>query len=108
MTDINYSKVFEQAIESKVTAEQEAQRAKNKTVQVQEEARQKEYVETLFGRRRYLKDINSPNATVRGFAERNAINAPIQGTAADSRTKVRTTKYRHQANERIIQDNSAQ
>jgi regulator of protease activity HflC (stomatin/prohibitin superfamily) len=39
MTDINYSKVFEQAIESKVTAEQEAQRAKNKTVQVQEEAR---------------------------------------------------------------------
>ena len=41
MTDINYSKVFEQAIESKVTAEQEAQRAKNKTVQVQEEARQK-------------------------------------------------------------------
>ena len=48
-----------------------------------EEARQKEYVETLFGRRRYLKDINSHNATVRGFAERNAINAPIQGTAAD-------------------------
>ena len=43
----------------------------------------KEYVETLFGRRRYLKDINSHNATVRGFAERNAINAPIQGTAAD-------------------------
>ena len=48
-----------------------------------EEARQKEYVETLFGRRRYLKDINSQNTTVRGFAERNAINAPIQGTAAD-------------------------
>ena len=48
-----------------------------------EDARQKEYVETLFGRRRYLKDINSHNATVRGFAERNAINAPIQGTAAD-------------------------
>ena len=48
-----------------------------------EAARQKEYVETLFGRRRYLKDINSHNATVRGFAERNAINAPIQGTAAD-------------------------
>ena len=48
-----------------------------------EEARQKGYVETLFGRRRYLKDINSHNATVRGFAERNAINAPIQGTAAD-------------------------
>ncbi len=48
-----------------------------------EEARQKGYVETLFGRRRYLPDINSHNATVRGFAERNAINAPIQGTAAD-------------------------
>jgi DNA polymerase I-like protein with 3'-5' exonuclease and polymerase domains len=48
-----------------------------------EKARQKEYVETLFGRRRYLRDINSANATVRGFAERNAINAPIQGTAAD-------------------------
>lgn len=46
-------------------------------------ARQKGYVETLFGRRRYLPDINSRNATVRGFAERNAINAPIQGTAAD-------------------------
>ncbi|MBQ9651600.1 MAG: DNA polymerase I [Prevotella sp.] len=48
-----------------------------------EEARKKGYVETLFGRRRYLPDINSANATVRGFAERNAINAPIQGTAAD-------------------------
>ena len=46
-------------------------------------AREKGYVETLFGRRRYLPDINSRNATVRGFAERNAINAPIQGTAAD-------------------------
>ena len=48
-----------------------------------ESARRKGYVETLFGRRRYLADINSANATVRGFAERNAINAPIQGTAAD-------------------------
>ena len=48
-----------------------------------EEARRRGYVETLFGRRRYLPDINSQNATVRGFAERNAINAPIQGTAAD-------------------------
>jgi len=46
-------------------------------------AREKEYVETLFGRRRYLPDINSRNAVVRGFAERNAINAPIQGSAAD-------------------------
>jgi DNA polymerase-1 len=41
------------------------------------------YVETLTGRRRYLRDINSANFTVRGFAERNAINSPIQGTAAD-------------------------
>ena len=41
------------------------------------------YVETLLGRRRYLRDINSKNFTVRGFAERNAINAPIQGSAAD-------------------------
>jgi DNA polymerase-1 len=41
------------------------------------------YVETLKGRRRYLRDINSANFTVRGFAERNAINAPIQGSAAD-------------------------
>ena len=48
-----------------------------------EEARSKGYVETLFHRRRYLADINSANGTVRGFAERNAINAPIQGTAAD-------------------------
>ena len=46
-------------------------------------ARQKGYAETLFRRRRYLPDINSHNATVRGFAERNAINAPIQGSEAD-------------------------
>ena len=51
--------------------------------QSKEIARKKGYVTTLFGRRRYLPDINSANATVRGFAERNAINAPIQGTAAD-------------------------
>ena len=48
-----------------------------------EQARKQGYVETLFHRRRYLPDIYSHNATVRGFAERNAINAPIQGTAAD-------------------------
>jgi len=47
------------------------------------EAREKGYVETLMGRKRFLKDINSRNAIVRGFAERNAINAPIQGSAAD-------------------------
>ena len=46
-------------------------------------AREHGYVETIMKRRRYLKDINSGNATVRGFAERNAINAPIQGSAAD-------------------------
>lgn len=46
-------------------------------------AREKGFVETIMGRRRYLRDINSSNHTVRGFAERNAINAPIQGSAAD-------------------------
>lgn len=46
-------------------------------------AREHGYVETFFRRRRYLPDINSHNGTVRGFAERNAINAPIQGSAAD-------------------------
>lgn len=46
-------------------------------------AREKGYVETMLGRRRYLRDINSRNAVVRGYAERNAINAPIQGSAAD-------------------------
>jgi DNA polymerase-1 len=48
-----------------------------------EMARQQGYAETFFHRRRYLPDINSRNATVRNFAERNAINAPIQGSAAD-------------------------
>lgn len=46
-------------------------------------ARETEYVETLLGRKRYLRDINSRNMTMRGFAERNAINTPIQGSAAD-------------------------
>lgn len=46
-------------------------------------AKEHGYVETILGRRRYLRDINSANAVVRGFAERNAINAPIQGSAAD-------------------------
>jgi DNA polymerase-1 len=46
-------------------------------------ARENGYVETVLGRRRYLNDINSPNAVVRGAAERNAVNAPIQGSAAD-------------------------
>ena len=47
------------------------------------DAREREYVETILGRRRYLRDINSRNQTIRGMAERNAINAPIQGSAAD-------------------------
>lgn len=51
--------------------------------QAKQTAREKGYAETLLHRRRYLPDITSHNATVRGFAERNAINAPIQGTAAD-------------------------
>ena len=46
-------------------------------------AREKKYAETLMGRKRWLRDINSHNFTVRGFAERNAVNSPIQGTAAD-------------------------
>ncbi len=46
-------------------------------------ARENGYVQTVLGRRRYLKDINSQNAIVRGGAERNAVNAPIQGSAAD-------------------------
>jgi DNA polymerase-1 len=46
-------------------------------------AREHGYVETMMGRRRYLRDINSSNGTVRAFAERNAINAPIQGSSAD-------------------------
>nr|HPR58302.1 DNA polymerase [Bacteroidales bacterium] len=52
----------------------------NDTIQF---ARKNGYVETMMGRRRYLRDINSANATIRGFAERNAINAPIQGSSAD-------------------------
>lgn len=48
-----------------------------------QKARERGYAETLFGRKRYLPDILSQNATVRSFAERNAVNAPIQGTAAD-------------------------
>ena len=46
-------------------------------------AKDKKYVETILGRRRYLRDIDSRNFTLRGFAERNAINSPIQGSAAD-------------------------
>ncbi len=56
---------------------------KNYMESVARQARERGFVETIFGRRRYLPDINSQNATVRSLAERNAINAPIQGSAAD-------------------------
>ena len=51
--------------------------------EVIQRAKEQGYVETIYGRKRYLADINSQNSVVRGFAERNAINAPIQGSAAD-------------------------
>ncbi len=57
-------------------------------------AKEKGYVETLMGRKRWLRDINSSNFTVRGFAERNAINSPIQGTAADM-IKLAMIKVQH-------------
>lgn len=63
-------------------------------------ARQKGYVQTILGRRRYLKDINSANFTVRGFAERNAINAPIQGSAADMIKKAMINIHRRMKEER--------
>lgn len=59
------------------------------------------YVETLFGRRRYLPDIMSSNSVVRGFAERNAINAPIQGTAADIMKKAMAAIHRRFAAEGV-------
>lgn len=59
-----------------------------------EKARKQGYVETIMGRRRYLKDINSRNAVVRGVAERNAVNAPIQGSAADIIKKAMISIYR--------------
>ena len=65
-------------------------------------AREHGYVETILGRRRKLKDINSRNATVRGFAERNAVNSPIQGTAADL-VKVAMIKIHQVMQERNLQ-----
>ena len=56
---------------------------RNYMTQSVDRARDMGYIETQFGRRRYLPDINSHNSIVRGYAERNAVNAPIQGTAAD-------------------------
>jgi DNA polymerase-1 len=58
-------------------------------------AREHGYVKTLMGRKRWLKDINSNNFTVRGYAERNAINSPIQGTAADM-IKMAMIKIHHE------------
>ena len=65
------------------------------------QAREKGYVTTLYGRRRMLPDINSRNAVVRGFSERNAINAPIQGTAADVIKLAMVRIYRRFADEGI-------
>ena len=66
-----------------------------------DEARKKGYIETVLKRKRYLPDINSHNATVRGFAERNAINAPIQGSAADIIKKAMIGIYRRFMDENI-------
>ena len=66
-----------------------------------EDARAKGYIETILKRKRYLPDINSHNATVRGFAERNAINAPIQGSAADIIKIAMIAIYRRFRNENI-------
>jgi DNA polymerase-1 len=74
--------------------------------QVMHDAREKGYVETIMKRRRYLPDINSANAVVRGFAERNAINAPIQGSAADiikmAMIKVHHTIKNHHLKSKMI------
>jgi DNA polymerase-1 len=71
-----------------------------------ESARQHGYVETMMKRRRYLRDITSGNATIRSFAERNAINAPIQGTAADmikiAMINIFNEMERHQLKSRMI------
>jgi DNA polymerase-1 len=64
-------------------------------------AREHGYVKTLMGRKRWLKDINSANFTVRGFAERNAINSPIQGTAADM-IKMAMIKIHHEFKSRKL------
>ncbi|MBK8444379.1 MAG: DNA polymerase I [Sphingobacteriales bacterium] len=71
-----------------------------------EQARQRGYAETILGRRRYLKDLHSRNFTVRGFAERNAINAPIQGSAADmikiAMIRIHETLLQSQSQARLI------
>ncbi len=68
---------------------------------VVEEARKNTFVETIMGRRRYLRDINSANQVDRGFAERNAINAPIQGSAADMIKLAMIKIHHHIKNEKM-------
>ena len=70
----------------------------NKSIEI---ARDKGYIETIFGRKRFLPDINSHNAVVRGYAERNAINAPIQGSAADIIKVAMVNIYRRFMSENI-------
>jgi DNA polymerase-1 len=69
-------------------------------------ARENGYVQTLMGRKRWLRDINSANFTVRGFAERNAINSPIQGTAADmiklAMIKIHNSFIKHKFQSKMI------
>jgi DNA polymerase-1 len=64
-------------------------------------AREHGYVQTVMGRKRWLRDINSSNFTVRGYAERNAINSPIQGTAADM-IKLAMVKVHHALKEKAF------
>jgi DNA polymerase-1 len=66
-----------------------------------ERARENGFIETIFGRKRFLPDIHSHNAVVRGYAERNAINAPIQGSAADIIKVAMVHIYRRFQNEGI-------
>ena len=65
------------------------------------QAREMGYVETIMKRRRYLPDINSANAVVRGYAERNAINAPIQGSAADIIKMAMVAVHKAMAKEKV-------
>ncbi len=86
-------------IESYFIQYPDIKRYMNDTIEL---AKEKGYVETLLGRRRYLRDINSANHTVRGFAERNAINAPIQGSAADM-IKLAMINIHQQMKEKALQ-----
>ena len=77
---INKKKLKKEIIENYFAKYPKVKEYMNSTIQL---AKEKGFVETVLGRRRYLRDINSGNSVVRGYAERNAINAPIQGSAAD-------------------------